>query len=136
MFGLVPFHLEGPVQVRLFGMNGHTEGLFETEMESMHMTGSVTVAGVGTFPVEIRESPTLASLGETHIMAVTDGVGSFAIDSFFDVFTEMSITGITPGFVPAANGPNTVALIPEPGSWTLAALVLTMGVAMIRRKAR
>jgi hypothetical protein len=132
MFGPVPFHLEGPVQVRLFGMNGHTEGLFLTEMESMHMTGMVTIPDVGSFPVEIRESPTFASLGQTHIMAVSDGVGSYAIDSFFDMFTEASIAG-TP-FAPSINGPNTVALVPEPGSWTLAVLALTMGIVTFRRK--
>ena len=49
-------------------------------------------AGGGTFPEGwlIRESPTKASLGETRIEAPPAG---YMIDSFFDVFTEISTDG-------------------------------------------
>jgi hypothetical protein len=39
----------------------------------------------------IRESPTLASTGQTTITDL--GGGQFRIDSFFDVFTELSLDG-------------------------------------------
>ena len=46
---------------------------------------------VGGHDIQIRESPTLASLGETYIMDI--GGGLYDIDSFFDVFTELSVDG-------------------------------------------
>ncbi len=41
--------------------------------------------------VMIRESPTKASTGRTHIAPSADG--NFKIDSFFDIFTEVSLDG-------------------------------------------
>ena len=42
----------------------------------------------------VRESPTLASLGQTTITDI--GGGSFKIDSFFDIFTKLSLdNGVT-----------------------------------------
>jgi hypothetical protein len=38
----------------------------------------------------IRESPTLASTGKT---TERPGAGGFYIDSFFDIFTELSLDG-------------------------------------------
>jgi hypothetical protein len=47
------------------------------------------IPGVGT--VEIRESPAIASEGQTIITDI--GGGLYHIDSFFDVFTELSVDG-------------------------------------------
>lgn len=57
--------------------------LVDIEILQMSLTG-------GNLPVGtlIRESPTLASTGQTRL---TDLGGQFQIDSFFDVFTELSI---------------------------------------------
>jgi hypothetical protein len=64
-------------------------GTFDTEMLSLSLTGITT--GFTPTPVSIRESPTLASSGMT---TVTDlGGGSYRIDSFFDIFTELSLDG-------------------------------------------
>jgi hypothetical protein len=57
-----------------------TTGTFVTEMLSMNLQG---FGGM----VMIRESPTLQSLGSTRITDNMDG--TFHIDSFFDVFTEL-----------------------------------------------
>jgi len=46
--------------------------------------------GAGCGPLASRESPTLASTGETRI---TPSPGGFMISSFFDVFTELSLDG-------------------------------------------
>lgn len=59
---------------------------WSTEMVSMDLSGNV-----GGFSIEIRESPVLPSPGDTAITHL--GGGTFQIDSFFDVFYEMSIDG-------------------------------------------
>ena len=56
---------------------------YATEMLSMDLVGLPSGA-------RIRESPTLASTG-SHV--ITDTPPTFHIDSFFDVFTELSLDG-------------------------------------------
>jgi len=60
-------------------------GTLDTEMVSMDLTGNVS-----GYPVTIRESPTLASLGQT-VIADDGGGGRMVADSFFDVFVELSV---------------------------------------------
>ncbi|MEQ1862581.1 MAG: HYR domain-containing protein [Chthoniobacteraceae bacterium] len=77
-----PFSASGPVETLTMGKAGNTTGTFETEMRSMSLSGGSLM---------IRESPTLPSLGMT---AITDmGGGQFRVESFFDVFTELSVDG-------------------------------------------
>ena len=78
--------LTGPVETRVFGKTGNTTGTFQTEIISMSLTGNV-----GGNSVIIQESPTLRSLGETTIEDI--GGGQFQIDSFFDIYTELSLNG-------------------------------------------
>jgi hypothetical protein len=56
---------------------------FDTEMLSLDLTGGSLPGGV-----MIRESPSKASLGRTSIRP--DPQGGFRINSFFDIFTELS----------------------------------------------
>jgi hypothetical protein len=124
----VPFTAQGPVQTIVFGKIGNTTGTFPTEMLSMNLVGS---SPLGTF--FIRESPTNASTGVTTITDI--GGGMFHIDSFFDVFTELSVDGGA-NWIPAT-GPTRVHLVPEPGTLSLlgigsAALLL----AAFRRRRR
>ncbi|MCX6344459.1 MAG: GEVED domain-containing protein, partial [Armatimonadetes bacterium] len=59
---------------------------FQEEMLDLSLNGS------GVFgPFMMRESPTKQSLGHTTIL--TEPGGTFQIDSFFDVFTELSLDG-------------------------------------------
>jgi hypothetical protein len=133
--GPMPFEMFGPVEVILYGMAGHETGIFDTEMLSMDMTGLMHVPGYPEpISIALRESPTLASLGRTEIQAVTDGVGNYAIDSFFDVFTELSVAGLTPGFVPAVNGPTTAVLVPEPSALAMLLVAGLVGLAGARRR--
>jgi len=78
--------LMGPVSVVIRGKAGNPTGAWQTEILAMDLSGDVS--GI---PIQIRESPDLPSLGQT---SVTDGgSGLFFVDSFFDVFTELSVAG-------------------------------------------
>ncbi len=101
--GPVPVTLSGPVEVVTFGKTGNTTGTFPTEIVSMSLTGDV-----GGIPIEIRESPSLPSTGQTSITDL--GGGLWQIDSFFDVFTELSVDGGP--FQPQTNGPGRMVLVP------------------------
>ena len=74
----------GSVQTLVHNKIGNVTGTFQTEMLALDLVG-VSPGG----PFMIRESPTLASLGQTTITDI--GGGLYKIDSFFDVFTELSI---------------------------------------------
>lgn len=118
----IPASAFGPVVTRVFNKIGNTTGTFDTEMLAMDLTGSSPLG-----PFMIRESPTLRSTGRTTITDL--GGGDFRIDSFFDVFTEMSIDGGATWF-PDLNGPAHVTLVPEPGTLTLCGLG-ALGLAVI-----
>jgi hypothetical protein len=121
----------GPVSVMVsgHGPNGSATGTFQTEMLSLDLSLSGGLA-------MIRESPTLPSLGTTTITPI--GGGQFHIDSFFDVFTELSLDGGNT-WIPS-DGSARVELnptsTPEPGSLALlgAGMVGLLGVAWRRRR--
>lgn len=121
----IPIHLEGPVETNAYGRTapGQT-GNFQTEMIAMSLTGNV-----GTQTVMIRESPTLPSLGQTSILP--EG-GMFRIDSFFDVFTELSLDG-GQSWIPS-DASTHVDLVPEPASGMLMMLALIGAGACGRRR--
>lgn len=94
-----------PAHVTIFDHFNHLSGstrYFDTEMVQLDLAG-------GTLPplVMIRESPTLASLGQTTIQDL--GGGSFRIDSFFDVFVELSTDG-GQTWIPCNNCPGHMTL--------------------------
>lgn len=89
--------------------------VFDTEMISFDLSGVYN----GVSPFLIRESPTLASMGQATIADV--GTGQYRIDSFFDVFTEMSVDGGQTWFPMVA--------VPEPGTM----LTLLAPLGLLRR---
>jgi hypothetical protein len=124
-----PVGATGPVTTVVFNKLGQTTGTFDTEMLAMTMTGTSPLG-----PFMIRESPTLRSTGQTSIQALPGG--NFRIDSFFDVFTELSIDGGAT-WMPDNTGPVRVELVPEPGTMTLLGLgaAVLAGLGWRRRRA-
>ena len=111
-----PITLAGPVQTIVFNKVGNVTGTFQTEMLALNLVG-----GGG---ILIRESPTLQSQGQTTITSI--GGGQFRIDSFFDIFTELSIDG-GQTWIPS-NGATRVELgTPEPGT----SLLIGLGVSVM-----
>ncbi len=104
-------------------------GSWDTEIVSMDLSGQIP----GGPTIDIRESPTIPSPGH---LAITDlGCGLYEVDSFFDVFTELSVDGgpFVPADSPVRVSIDLVPGIPEPATMSLLALG---GVALIRRKKR
>jgi hypothetical protein len=108
-----------------YGKSGNFTGTFNTEMVALDLSGA-TVFG----PLMIRESPTLASLGQTTITSI--GGGMYHVDSFFDVFTELSVDG-GQTWIPQSGNPTHLQLVPEPGTLGLSLVFGTLA-ALWRRK--
>ena len=80
--------LSAPAQVQVrvtYGSEGGGTSYYDTEMLQLDLSGGGLPAGV-----MVRESPTLPSKGKT---SVRQAAGGFMIDSFFDIFTELSVDG-------------------------------------------
>jgi hypothetical protein len=111
--GLGSLQLTGSVSVMTFGKIGNTTGTFQTEIISMSLTGTTSMGSV-----IIREDPGISSLGQTTITNL--GGGLYEIDSFFDVFTELSFDGGNNWF--ACDAPTQLGVTPEPATICLFAL--------------
>ncbi len=95
--------LSGPVQLRVTADDrSDATGTFDTEIIAMSLSGDV-----GGIHIQIGVNPTMPSAGATTITEVGDG--RYQIDSFFDVFTELSIDGGPPT---PADGPTRLELTP------------------------
>jgi hypothetical protein len=122
-----PVTMGGRVQSVASGKGpSDTTGQWPVEMVGMSLSGE------GTTPpfVMIRESPTLPSLGQTRITDI--GGGQYHIDSFFDVFTELSFDGGANWF--PSVGSTRVNLVPEPASAVLIGLVMLSLMGVARRR--
>jgi hypothetical protein len=74
----------------------------------------------------IRESPTLASTGQTSIADL--GGGLYRIDSFFDIFTELSVDGGSTWMPATSSVRMDLKMVPEPSS----AALLLLGMVGLR----
>ncbi len=99
-------------------------GSFDAEILSMGIA-----EGELPMNVQIRESPTLASTGHSSVTPLGGG-GGYMIDSFFDIFTEVSTDG--GGIWSLAAQSARIDGSPEPA--TLSLLALGAAGALLRRK--
>jgi hypothetical protein len=83
-----PKHASGHGHVQLVPTTppGANPAIFNTEMLQLDISGGNLPGGV-----MLRESPSRASTGQAQDQSL--GGGQFHIDSFFDVFTELSLDG-------------------------------------------
>lgn len=114
--------LTGPATMMTYDKWDVTTGTFDAEIVSMELSGQID--GI---PLEIRESPTLASIGQTSITDL--GGGLYDIESFFDVFTELSVDG-GDTWIPSTNSIRMDLVVPEPA--TIA--ILGLGAFLMSRK--
>jgi hypothetical protein len=79
----------GTMRIAGTAPGGQEPRVFDMEVLELNLTGLLG----GVEPFMLRESPTLASTGQTTI--TLEPGGTYRIDSFFDVFTELSLDGGT-----------------------------------------
>jgi len=120
---VMPLTLSGPVQVEIFNRpSNNMTGTFDTEMLQLDLSG-----GPG---IMIRESPTLASTGMTKI--TDNGNGTFHIDSFFDIFTELSLDGGAT-WTPSTAPTHVDLVTPEPATFGILGLG-SLALVIFRRR--
>ena len=127
---LVQMELAGPVQTIVLGKSGFTTGDFQAEIVSMTLSGEFTAGGL-TVPVIIREDLAQPSQGDTDIVDL--GGGLYHIDSFFDVFTELSVDGGASWIGADSSMRFVLVAIPEPAALWLTSLSV-FWLAMGRRR--
>jgi hypothetical protein len=128
--GPVPMDLTGTAQVEFFGLTGGNQfGTFNTQLLSMDATGTA-----GGHAVQIKLDPISPSTGQATI----DNVGGqpmFHIDSFFDVFTEISLD--SGPFLPAGSPVHVDSVYtPEPSTPIMLGAALILVASVWRRKRR
>ena len=107
----MPIELSGPVQTIVSGKGGERTGSWDTEILSMSLSGDVRLPGGGSLQLMIQESPGQASQG--HVTIADLGNGQFNVDSFFDVFAELSVDGGARTGIPSTDSTR-VELAPPP----------------------
>jgi hypothetical protein len=129
-----PLTLTGTIEQEVLGRTTSTEtGTWTTDLLSLSLGGPLM-----GHTLSLALDPSQTSSGTTSIAPLSDG--TFRIDSFFDVFVELSIDTVTP--LHADRGPleltlSPVSAVPEPSTWTLLLLGFSsIGAITYRRRKR
>lgn len=109
-------------------MNDMELGTFTSTMTEFDPTG--TFHGIATHTIEIVLNPVMTSSGPRTVAPVES---NFKVNSFFDVFADVSLDGGP--FMPAPSS-RTFTLTPEPGSISLLALGVLGAAHELREKTR
>jgi hypothetical protein len=104
--------------------------VFQLELTQLDLFPSAVADPL--IPVFVRESPTQASTGVTNVVDLCLACGAIhlQVDSFFDVFAEISLDG-GQNWTPTA-GPMHIVQLPEPG--TLGLLLCSLPSALRGRR--
>lgn len=110
-----PFWASGNMTVHIeSGIDSGNTRNFDTEILQLDVSGGSLPPGV-----LLRESPTEASTGETSITDL--GNGYYDIESYFHVYTELSIDGGQTWWI-SLTPPAEMVFVPEPSSLILIGL--------------
>ena len=129
---VVPVVLTGTVEEEVLGRTATTQtGSWTTQVLSFDLGGPVPG---GTLDLGLDTSH--MSTGGASVDDVPGQDGLFSVDSFFDVFVELTFQG-PPGSLPLSTtrGPFVVSLAPEPATLVLLAGPM-LGLAILRRSRR
>jgi len=143
--GIVDLPLFGSGEVTFVaqGKTGQETGTWQTELLSMSLSGQVSTV-LGPVNVFLRNAPGEQSLGELSVGGIINAENSgdlsapppdadgFLMDSFFNVFTEVSLDGAN--WASDKNGAGPAHLIPEPGTYTLLLVGLVGLWPLVRRR--
>ena len=110
------------------GTHTATTGTFQTEILSMDLSGL-------TGPVRIDPTIDPIRMSTGHVTVLKREDGEFHIDSFFDVFTELSLDNGTTWMPSAGSTPLMASYdTPEPSTWALLVCAgMTLAVLRVRR---
>lgn len=112
------------------GGGGGGGGSWPIEILAMNIVGNDPTLGKAL----MRESPTQASTGHYALTPLGGGLTGYSVDSFFDVFVELSLDD---GFTwRQADGPFRINLtsVPEPAVVALAMMGVAGVLALVRRR--
>jgi hypothetical protein len=130
---VVPVVLTGTVEEEVLERTTSTQtGNWSTQILSFDLGGPVVIGTLsGTLDLGLDTSHT--STGGASVAAVPGQDGLFSVDSFFDVFVELTFQGLS-GVPPLSTtrGPFVVSLAPEPATIMLLAGPI-LGLAALRR---
>jgi len=122
-----PVNLSGTLEEEVIGRTSPTElGIWSTKLLALSLSGPAL-----GHTLMVTLDPAVLSTGFSSIVPDSGQANRFRIDSFFDVFVELTLDGPTP--LTAKRGPLHLSLVPEPSTW----LLLIGGVAglgFVRRR--
>jgi hypothetical protein len=124
-----PVTLTGSIGQEVMGRTFSSEtGVWSTEVTALSLGGPVL-----GHTLSMTLDTASPSTGSTSIAPILVGnTTEFRIDSFFDVFVELSLDSIPP--LETGRGPLRFVLTPEPGGFLVLASALA-GLLAIRRRA-